>query len=412
MRSFLLLLAAAASLLEAQTGIPAKEYQERRQKLQKSLDGALILFGANESDDIHLAFFQDSNFLYLTGWREPGAAMMITPTEEILFLPPRNERAEIFTGKKLVAEDANAKEKTGFAKVLPRSAIESNFQRIAESNEKLYVISNDPQVQKLRSLAVLHDYANAATPIGRLRVVKSTAEVELITKATDASVLAHKAAWKAIKPGQFEYQVATEMTNVYFEQGCERHAYPPIVGSGPNSVILHYMSNKRRMDSGEVVVMDVGAECSDYATDITRTIPTNGKFTPRQREIYEIVLGAQKAAIAAMKPGVRMSGDATSLTQIVRDYFNSHGKDLHGAPLGKYFTHGLGHQVGLDVHDPEAAQTIQAGMVVTIEPGLYIPEENIGVRIEDTVLMTENGPKVLSAGLPKEVDEIEKLVGK
>jgi Xaa-Pro aminopeptidase len=203
------------------------------------------------------------------------------------------------------------------------------------------------------------------------------------------------------------------MTSVYFERGCERHAYPPIVGSGPNSVILHYMTNHRRIDSGEVVVADVGAECSDYASDITRTVPANGKFTPRQREIYEIVLGAQKAAIAAVKPGMRLRADGPSLYQVAYDYINSHGRDLHGQPLGKYFVHGLGHYVGLDVHDPgDYAAPLKAGMVITVEPGIYIPEENIGIRIEDVVVVTADGARVLSAALPREIADIEKLVGK
>ena len=215
-----------------------------------------------------------------------------------------------------------------------------------------------------------------------------------------------------MKPGLHEYEIAAAMTNTYFETGCERSAYAPIVGSGPNSVTLHYMANRRRMDAGEVVVMDVGAECADYATDVTRTVPVNGKFTPRQREIYEIVLGAQKAAIAAIKPGAKLRGPG-SLQEIAREYINTHGKDLHGDPLGKYFTHGLSHHVGLDVHDlSDSNVPIEAGMVITIEPGIYIPEENIGVRIEDTLLVTEAGSRNLSASLPKEPKEIEKLVGK
>ncbi len=203
------------------------------------------------------------------------------------------------------------------------------------------------------------------------------------------------------------------MVETYQELGCERSAYAPIVGSGPNSTVLHYMSNRRRMDAGEVMVMDVGAECSDYASDVTRTVPANGKFTARQREIYEIVLGAQKAAMAAVKPGMKMRGEGKSLQQIAYDYINSHGQDLHGEPLGKYFTHGLGHHVGLDVHDASDSNApLKAGMVITIEPGIYIPEENIGVRIEDTVLVTETGSKNLSGALPREADEVERLVAK
>jgi Xaa-Pro aminopeptidase len=177
-------------------------------------------------------------------------------------------------------------------------------------------------------------------------------------------------------------------------------------------VVLHYMTNHRKTDSGEVVVMDVGAECSDYATDVTRTTPVSGKFTARQRELYEIVLGAQKAAIAAIRPGVRLRGEGRSLQQIAMEYINSHGKDLHGEKLGKYFNHGLGHHVGLDVHDASDNSPLKAGMVITVEPGIYIPEENIGIRIEDTLVVTENGARNLSAALPREIEEIEKLVGK
>jgi Xaa-Pro aminopeptidase len=203
------------------------------------------------------------------------------------------------------------------------------------------------------------------------------------------------------------------MTTTYFNLGCERNAYAPIVGSGPNSVILHYSANKRRMDAGEVVVMDVAAECGDYAMDVTRTVPVNGKFTARQKEIYEIVLGAQKAAIAAVKPGIKAGRGEGTLQQIAFDYINTHGKDQHGAPLGKYFTHGLSHHVGLDVHDPsEPSVALKPGMVITIEPGIYIPEENLGVRIEDTILVTDTGCKILTGALPKDVEEIERLVGK
>jgi Xaa-Pro aminopeptidase len=392
--------------------ISTAEYKSRRAQLRKSLDGVMVLFGAEETEDLHNAFFQESNFLYLSGWREPGAVMMLTPQEEIIFLPPRDAQDEKFTGPKTLAEDGDVNMKTSFAKVLPRSAIESSFLRLMESSRRVYMVSNDIRAQKLKAIGALHEQAEAGPEIARLRVIKSPAEIALIEKSTEATIPAHLAAWKKIKPGVYEYEIAATMTNVYFERGCERSAYSPIVGSGPNSVVLHYMTNHRRVDRGDVVLMDVGAECSDYATDVTRTVPVGGKFSPRQREIYEVVLGAQKAAIAAVKPGVLMRGNG-SLQQIAHDYINSHGKDLHGEALGKYFIHGLGHFVGLDVHDPgDNKWPLQAGMVITIEPGIYIPEENIGIRIEDTLLVTEDGAKNLSAALPREISEIEKLVGK
>jgi Xaa-Pro aminopeptidase len=205
--------------------------------------------------------------------------------------------------------------------------------------------------------------------------------------------------------------VAALMKGTYFAEGCERNAYAPIVGSGPNAAILHYSANRRTIDQGEVVLMDVAGECSMYASDITRTVPVNGKFTPRQRELYEIVLGAQNAVINATKPGMSLGRvGPTSLNKVARDYFDSHGKDKHGEPLGKYFTHGIGHHVGLDVHDAnDPALPLAADMVITVEPGLYIPEEGIGIRIEDIVQVTDNGAKILTSRLPRDPDEIEKF---
>jgi Xaa-Pro aminopeptidase len=411
MRLVLCLALSAAGLMAA--GIAPQEYQERRAELRKSLDGVMVLFGAEDPDDLHASFFQESNFLYLSGWREPGAIMMLTPQTEILFLPARDLRMELYTGRKLDPSDPDAPRQTGFDRVMPKSAVESAFLKVLETAPRVYTIPGDPRGRKLKSLAVFHDDVDAAQTIARLRMVKSPAEIELISKATDATVAAHLSGWKKTRPGVWEYEIAAAMTNAYFERGCERNAYPPIVGSGPNSVILHYAANHRRLDSGETVVADVGAECSDYATDVTRTVPAGGKFTARQRELYEIVLGAQKAAIAAIRPGMRLRADGPSLHQIAYDYINTHGHDSHGQPLGKYFVHGLGHYVGLDVHDPgDPAAPLKAGTIITIEPGIYIPEENIGIRIEDIVLVTADGCKVLSAALPREIGDIEKLVGK
>ena len=419
MRLAFVLVVSAASMMAA--GISPREYQERRAELRKSLDGVMVLFGADEPDDLHTSFFQESNFLYLSGWREPGAVMLLTQQTEILFLPARDLRMELYTGRKLDPGDPDAPRQAGFERVMPKSALESAFLKVLETSPRVYIIPGDLREQKLKSLAAFHDEADAAQEIARLRMVKSPAEIELIAKATDATVAAHLAGWKKTHPGVWEYEIAAVMTNVYFERGCERNAYAPIVGSGPNSVILHYAANHRRLDSGETVVADVGAECSDYATDVTRTVPAGGKFTPRQRELYEVVLGAQKAAIAAIRPGIRLRSDGSTseqtsqqtLHQIAYDYINTHGHDLHGQPLGKYFVHGLGHYVGLDVHDPgDSTAPLKVGTVLTIEPGVYIPEENIGIRIEDIVVVTEDGAKVLSAALPREVEAIEKLVGK
>jgi Xaa-Pro aminopeptidase len=194
--------------------------------------------------------------------------------------------------------------------------------------------------------------------------------------------------------------------------GSEAEGYAPIVGAGPNSTALHYDKLARKIEDGDIVVLDVGAQFAGYSADITRTLPATGKFTPRQREIYDIVLGAQNAALAALKPGMDMcqKGDK-SVYKISYDYINTHGRDLHGKSLGQYYIHGLGHNIGLDVHDPgESCKTLAPGQVVTMEPGIYIPEENLGVRIEDDVLITDTGYKFLSERLPRDPDEIEKIM--
>lgn len=410
---FLVLVLAAFAPAWGQT-IPSGEYRERRADLRRSLDGVLVLMGATDPADLHDTFFQEPNFAYLTGWHEPGAALLLSPKEEILFLPPRVANRETYNGRTTGPEEKDVAHKTGFDKVLPRASLESQFVRMTETADAIYALGSDTSARELARLAPLHERRDAADSITRLRLVKSAAEIAHIRKATAATVAAHRAAWQRIKPGVAEYQIAATMVGTYMELGCERSAYTPIVASGPNSVVLHYSANRRQIDTGDVVLMDVGGEYGNYATDITRTVPASGKFTPRQREIYDIVLAAQKAAIAAVKPGMTLLGDsATSLRNIAMDYINTHGKDLHGGPLGKYFVHGLGHFVGLEVHDPGSFDVrLVPGMVLTIEPGIYIPEENLGIRIEDTVLVTATGAEVLSSALPKEAEEIEKLVGK
>ena len=409
-----------------------EQYHMRRAALRKSLaDGVTVLVGRNEQEeDLRTGFFQESNFYYLTGWTEPGAILLLAPLpedakapgyaaraglpREILFLPERNPEQEKWTGRKFGPEDQNIREITGFDAVMPAEKFEAELRRVLEAYFRIYTLTGQPAADRLKQLAPLRDVANAAPAIAKLRMHKSAEEIALIQRATDATIAAHRAAWRRAAPGVYEYEVAATMTDVYSEKGCERNAYAPIVGSGPDSVYLHYSRNSRRMDAGEVLLMDVGAECAGYASDVTRTIPVGGNFSPRQREIYEIVLGAQKTAIAATRPGVTLSKTApNSLYKVAYDYLNSHGKDLHGERLGKYFTHGIGHHVGLDVHDASDPNApLDAGMVITIEPGIYLPEENLGVRIEDTLVVTATGAEVLSSALPKEAEEIEKLVGK
>jgi Xaa-Pro aminopeptidase len=392
------------------------EYRARRAELSQKLhNGVLVLFGHTErgEENIRTGFFQETNFYYLTGWQEPGAILLVTPPQDdksyaVLFLPRRQPDQEKWTGRKNGPDDSNIGQLTGFDTVLPTDNFETELRKQLDRYSGIYTVGEASTAQ-LKALAPMRDISGAGPLIARLRMHKSPAELALIQRSIDATLDAHRAAWKRAAPGLYEYQVAATMTEVYFDEGCERHAYAPIVGSGPNSTILHYSRDSRRMDGGELLLMDVGAECSGYAADITRTIPVGARFTKRQREVYEVVLGAQNAVIAAIKPDLPFS----DLSKIAREYINTHGKDLHGEPLGKYFTHGVSHHVGLDVHDAtDFSQPLAEGNVITVEPGIYIPDENIGIRIEDMVLVTKDGARLLSGALPRDPGEIEKALGR
>jgi len=248
--------------------------------------------------------------------------------------------------------------------------------------------------------------------VAAMREIKSPGEIAFLRQAIELSLDAHLAAMRMMRPGLYEYQIGAKMVEVHAMGGSEAEGYAPIVGAGPNSTALHYDRLSRKIEDGDIVVLDVGAQFSGYSADITRTIPANGKFTARQLEIYNIVLGAQNAALAALKPGMDYCQKGSkSVHKISYDYINSHGKDRNGKSLGQYYIHGLGHHIGLNVHDPgEFCKPLEPGMVVTVEPGIYIPEENLGVRIEDDVLITETGYKLLSERLPRDAREIERIM--
>jgi Xaa-Pro aminopeptidase len=389
--------------------IPHDEYHTRRAELRKKLDGVLVLFGYAEGADEVYRAAQNSNFYYLTGWTEPGAIALLSPAEEILFLPHRNGRREIYNGKRTAAEDSTASAATGFDSVLPTERFETSLRRALDAYGPLYAIADPASLAKVKALMPMREVASGANLVTALRMKKSTAEIAAIRRTTDASVEAHRAAWKRLKPGVYEYQAAATFTASLLEAGCEGHAYEPIFGSGPNSTTLHYNANGRRMDAGEVIVIDAAAKCGGYTSDVTRTLPVGGKFTPREREIYNIVYSAQKAVIDAIKPGVPMS----DLTKIARETIDKQGKDKDGKGMSKYLPHGVSHHVGLDVHDPGLMNAkLEPGMVITVEPGIYIPEENIGIRIEDVILVTDQGATVLSAALPRDPDDVEKALAK
>jgi Xaa-Pro aminopeptidase len=416
------------------------DYHDRRARLvQETGDGLVVLLGYDEQDVAASTtqFRQNENFYYLTGWNQPNAALLLIPKpaktsgaaqppqmeREILFIPPHNYAQEKWTGPMLGPDDPDARAKTGFREVESLNLFPQELQEALKKFPKIYTeLTPEPEsgedcflkqmLAKLHNLAPMAVFADLRPLVSRMRAVKSAGEIALIRKAADASIEAHLVAMKTVRPGMWEYEVAARMQYEFQRRGCEWPAYPPIVGSGFYSTVLHYDQDDHQMQSGDVVVMDVAGSYSGYASDITRTLPVNGHFTARQREIYDIVLGAQNAVIAAARPGATLSrGGKDSLYDIAYNYINSHGKDLHGKPLGQYFIHGLGHPVGLNVHDPmDYGRPLEAGMVITDEPGIYIPEEKIGVRIEDMLLITPNGVEVLTRRLPRNPDEIEKMM--
>ncbi len=419
---------------------PNSDYHARREALAKKAGGVVVLFAPMESEgpnDIY-GFRQDDDFYYLSGLTEPGAALLIASAidavadksaraySEILFLPPRNLIQEKWTGPKLGPENPDAPKITGFEQVDDMAKLpEEVMKRLSGARPVIYtdVASHDQTSASAEPLAFLKNvnsflgFQDVKPMIESLRTYKDAGEVALIRKAVDASVAAHFAAFKTVKPHVTEREISALMQYEWGKRGCERPAYAPIVGSGYYSTVLHYSDDDHVMNGGEVVVIDAAGEYSMYASDITRTLPIGGHFSPRQREIYDIVLGAQQAAEAAFKSGKSnmKREDPDSLFKVAFDYINTHGKDLHGEPLGKYFIHGLGHPVGLNVHDStDRNAPLGPGQVFTIEPGIYIPEENLGVRIEDDYLVDKDGKLIkLSAGLPSRAEDVEKeMAGK
>jgi Xaa-Pro aminopeptidase len=333
-----------------------------------------------------------------------------------MFLPARNERYERYYRHKTSPGDPDAEALTGFKHLLPVSEFEREVFRLLGEGKAIEVIGSEPRAQRIKQLLAFRPgvaVEDGAKRIDALREVKSRAEIAMLTRSAEVSVAAQSRAFRLATEGRFEYQIAADMNKSWQDTGCEGPAYAPIVASGPNAIVLHYSANRRRMGAGDLVVIDAAAECSYYAADITRTVPVGGRFSPRQREIYDVVLGAQQAAIAAVKPGMVIGRKETkgSLMQIAYEYINTHGKDAKGQPLGGYVLHGLSHHIGIDVHDPgDIMEPLKPGMVISVEPGVYIRDENIGVRIEDMVLVTQNGHRVLTEGLPKEANKVEELV--
>jgi Xaa-Pro aminopeptidase len=437
MRKALLFVFLLSQLTWALDRQPNSDFRLRRQSLASKANGAaVLLFASNEAEgpnDLY-GYRPDDNFFYLSGWSEPGAALLIVgvansndhPYTEILFLPNHNPSQEKWTGPKLGADSPDVSKTTGFDHVEVLDSLRSELVRLLPSKRATIFtdvvadgeISNSTApldwLKRANAFPVGVSFQDARPMLASLRTYKDPGEIERIRHATDASITAHLAAIHTVKPGVTEREVSALMQYEWGKRGCERPAYAPIVGSGFNSTVLHYSDDSGTMQSGDLVVIDAAGEYSLYASDITRTLPVSGKFSASQHEIYDIVLGAQQAAAAAFRSGKsRLRRDQPdSLHDVAYNYINTHGKDLHGEPLGKYFIHGLGHYVGLNVHDAgDYDVPLGPGAVFTFEPGIYIPQEKLGVRIEDILYVDQDGKLInLTGNLPHTADDVERAM--
>jgi Xaa-Pro aminopeptidase len=326
---------------------------------------------------------------------------------ERLYLPPARHGAGKWESPRL-GPGPEAAKATGFEEVRDVARLFDDLRADLAEGERLHLLTradNAPAlevaleaVREEREDLVVFD---AARSLAHVRSVKSPEEVARIRRACEVTCAGLRESMRSSRPGLHEFELQAVLEYVCRRGGAPRQAFPSIVGSGPNGTILHYRANLRRIDEGDLVLMDVGGEYMGYAADVTRTFPANGRFTGEQARLYDIVLEAQRAALAAVRPGVT-----------VRDVDGAARAVIKEAGYGRAFTHGTSHFVGLDVHDPAPRGPLRAGMVLTVEPGIYLAEEGVGIRIEDTVLVTEEGVEVLSPGAPKTRKEIEALMRK
>ncbi len=416
------------SVTAADSGrVPAKVLEQRRAALLERMEpGIALVRSADPRETSSYAqdsnFRQANNFFYLTGLETPGSWLVLFkpetgPGKEMLYVPERNLAEERWTGASL-GPGEETERRTGIETVRAASQFEAEVLRQLRfpgglrEYPQVYLELGEGAVGSRELVELAMESRRTIVDLGRqlaeLRVVKDSLELAQLRAAIDITAAAQREAMKAAEPGMYEYELEAVVEYVFRSRGAERVGFPTIVGSGPNSVILHYDKNRRWMEAGDLVVIDAGAESGYYTADVTRTFPVSGKFSKRQREVYELVLATQRAVIDSIRPGVA----AWELGRIARRFMREHSNGLCGdASCDRYFVHGVSHWLGMDVHDVgDYARPLEPGMVLTVEPGIYLPEEGLGVRIEDDILVTEDGHEVLSAAAPKTVQEIEALM--
>ncbi|WP_114194607.1 Xaa-Pro aminopeptidase [Edaphovirga cremea] len=430
-----------------------QEFQNRRQALLAKMApaSAAIIFAAPEatrSADSEYPYRQNSDFWYLTGFNEPEAVLILiksdaTHNHSVLFNRVRDLTAEIWFGRRLGQDAAPAK--LNVDRALPFGEINDQLHLLLNGLDVVYHAQGNYEYadkivfgaleklrngsrQSLRAPATLTDWRPW---LHDMRMFKSAEEIAVMRRAGEISALAHTRAMEKCRPGMFEYHLEGEILHEFTRHGARYPSYNTIVGSGENGCILHYTENECELRDGDLVLIDAGCEYKGYAGDITRTFPVSGKFSPAQRAIYDIVLASEYKALEVFKPG-RSIRDATEaavrvmITGLVElGVMQGDVDELYaGQKHRQFFMHSLSHWLGLDVHDvgdygsPDRGRTLEPGMVLTVEPGLYIapdadvPEEyrGIGIRIEDDILITEDGIEILTSGVVKEADEIEALM--
>lgn len=415
----------------------------RKRLLKEIPRNSIVVVNANDvmptNADGTMRFQQNSDLFYLTGVDQEETILVLAPGfpdkkyREILFIRETSEEIAIWEGQKLTKEQAT--EATGIDMVLWTSEFPRLFNTlmVAGDVEQVFLNTNehyraDVEVESRDARFIrwckgkypLHRYARLAPIMHRLRSVKSKRELELMQRAADITEKAFRRVLKFVKPGVREYEIEAEYMHEFLRHGSRGFAYEPIIASGANACVLHYIRNDQVCRDGDVLLLDVGAEYANYNADLTRTIPVNGRFSPRQKEVYNAVLRVQREAISMLGPGVQyyeyhkevqkiMEAELVKLKLIDRKDIRQ--QDGARPLVMKYYMHGTGHMLGLDVHDVGSMyQRMEPGMVWTVEPGIYIREEGLGVRIENNVVITAKGTHDLMKNIPVEVEEIEELM--
>ena len=429
----------------------SKEFARRRKQLMGMVgQGGIVILPAApvrlRSRDVEYRFRQDSDFYYLTGFEEPDAVIALVPERDegefVMFCRERNPDKELWDGKRAGPDGAIRDHAADDA--FPIDDIDDILPGIMESCSRVYYTMgqysefdarvaewiNSLRSRELRGVHTPQEYVALDHLLHDMRLYKSRAEISAMRRSANVAVKAHVAAMQTVQPGLFEYEVEAEFANE-FRRNDAWMSYNPIVGGGANACTLHYVENRDQLQDGDLLLIDAGCELDYYASDITRTIPVSGRFSPEQRAVYDIVYEAQLAAIDKTCKGNHWNEPHDAAVKVITKGLKDLGllsgtvpKLIKDGAYREYFMHRTGHWLGMDVHDVgdykvgDEWRILESGMVTTVEPGIYIPDSskvakrwrNIGVRIEDDVAITSNGPDVLSKGLVKDPDQIESLM--